>query len=81
MDTVSKLFGGSFTPSIIKDPFNMKYVERISLSMRRRIFDHNELVFEASVHFKNGNTEGTQNFTGENFEDLFRKVYNFCSTL
>ena len=59
----------------------MKYVERISLSMRHRLFNHNEFVFEASVYFKNGSTEGTQHFEGENFEDLFRKVYNFCSTL
>ena len=37
--------------------------------------------FDAEVNFKNGNTEGTQKFVGENFLDLFNQIAEFLKRL
>jgi hypothetical protein len=80
MNSLSKLFGNS-SPSIIKNPFGMEHIERISMCMYRSEFDRNKIRFYANINFKNGNTTGSQEIEGENFKDLFEKVYEFCSTL
>ena len=81
MNDIDKFFSNS-APSIIKNPFGMEHVEMISMWMiRNRLFGKDTISFSADITFKNGNTSGKQEITGDNFQDLFIKVYDFCSKL
>ena len=64
----------------VKNPFNMRHIERISMFMLKSMFT-GEFSFEATVSFKNGSTSGSQEITGTDFSDLFQKVIDFCKTL
>ena len=77
---LEKLFGNKKDVSLIANPFNMRYVQSIHMNMRKRLFS-DELVFEATIYFKNGSTSGSQDITGTDFSDLFQKVMNFCENL
>ena len=81
MNNVDRFFG-STQPSIIKNPFGMEHIEMISMWMiRNRMFGQDKVSFSADITFKNGNTTGKQEIIGCDFADLFRKVYEFCSSL
>lgn len=69
-----------FTPSIINDPFKQNCIESIRISMRKRLFGGG-LAFEGEVEFKNGTTSGSQEFTGTDLYDVFKKVAVFCTNL
>lgn len=69
-----------FTPSVINDPFKQNCIERIKITMRKKLFSR-ELAFEGQVDFKNGNTSGSQEFEGTDLYDVFKKVAMFCTNL
>lgn len=75
-------FGGNSVASQISNPFHASCIERIFMSMTPKLFVRpREMEFEATVYFKNGNTEGSHKITGENFGDLFEKTLAFCKSL
>jgi len=65
-------------PSEFNNPFRSKYVNKINISMNTVL---GELCFYGSVYFRNGNTEGSQHFDGNNLVEVFIKVRNFCLSL
>ena len=67
-------------PAEINNPFNMQYIEAIHLHCTKKLFDDG-FNFWGSVVFKNGDTEGTQEFKAESLGDLFVKIHNFCERL
>jgi hypothetical protein len=78
---MKELFGKTI-PSEIKDPFNAKCIELISLRAERSWFGkERSFHFYGYVNFTNGNTEGTQRFEANNLSELFTKVAEFCASL
>lgn len=67
-------------PSIHKDPFVKDAVKGIHIHMMESAFGDG-VSFSAKVVFKNGNTEGVQNFEGTDFEDLFTQINEFGKSL
>ena len=75
--------------NLVTDPFKKDCIQRINLNARRStrydIHKHElvpEIVITGCVDFKNGNTEGTQNFEDEkSLGDLLMKIYSFCISL
>lgn len=49
--------------------------------MNQDLFDPKKFKFKGTVSFKRGNTEGEQKFVGENMNDLYTQIYNFCLSL
>lgn len=80
MSDVDKFFGSGRAPSILNNPFNMRCVKSIHMHMYKNSWD-DSLEFDGRVCFTNGKTSGEQKFEGSDFQDLMRKIYNFCSSL
>ncbi len=59
-----------------KNPFNKNSIESISVSFRKRMFDLGWIA-EGSVRFKNGKTEGRQDFEGDSFDEVTQKIKYF----
>lgn len=79
MDKITLLPSNNKVTSVLKNPFNSKYLKRI----------HMHLFFEtdgsadmrATVEFSNGNTKGSQVFRETTFEELITEIQNFINTL
>lgn len=74
-----QLFGETI-PSVVKDPFDAKYIETISMRCSRGIFS-GVYEFSGYVEFKNEKTEGKQKFTASNLGELYMKIMEFCKSL
>ena len=69
--------------SVITDPFKKGCIKTIA--MFAHINTHYDgtisKTVSGSVTFKNGDTEGTQNFKAESLGELLIKIYAFCTKL
>lgn len=78
---MEQLFGKTI-PSLVKDPFDAKCIEKISMRAERSWFGEvRPFKFRGSVEFQNGQTEGTQNFEASNLGELYEKIAEFCKSL
>ena len=78
-----KLLGngnGNQLPAEVKNPFSMEYIEEIHLHCTKKLFGDGFHIW-GTVKFKNGDTEGTQEFKAEGLGDLFVKIHDFCERL
>jgi hypothetical protein len=76
---MEELFGRT-VPSVIKDPFDACCINQIAMfAIKSSIYG--TFSFSGSVKFKNGSTEGTQNFEANNLGELYMKVAEFCQSL
>lgn len=78
-----KLLQGTFRSSAVsdlRDPFNMEYCERISFTIRKRLFNQG-IAFEADVMFSNGPTFGRHSIEAPDFKTLVEKVEAFTASL
>ena len=67
-------------PAEVKNPFSMEYIEDIHMHCAKKWFGEGYNIY-GSVVFKNGDTEGTQEFKAESLGELFVKIHNFCERL
>lgn len=67
-------------PSIIANPFDASKVERIQVWMSKRLMGDGFYI-RGLVEFRNGNTGGQQDFTGESLIDVLQQIYTFLETL
>ena len=78
-----KLLGtnnGNQLPVEVKNPFSMEYIEDIHLHCTKKWFGDGFNIW-GTVVFKNGDTQGTQEFKAESLGELFVKIHNFCERL
>lgn len=69
------------TPSIIKDPFEKGLIKGVHLHALESSFNQGQFSYSGSVEFRNGQTEGKQNFAATSMDDLYTQVANFIKTL
>ena len=74
-----RLFGKTI-PSVVKDPFDSKCIESISMRCDKDVFT-GKFDFYGYVQFKNDKTEGKQRFTAGNLGELYTKIAEFCESL
>lgn len=67
-------------PSIIANPFDASKVERIHVWISKRLMEDGYHTYGV-VEFRNENTEGKQNFNGDNIMDVVQQIYAFLETL
>lgn len=67
--------------SEIKDPFLKDKIICLLINVSKGIFSPYAWRFSASVEFKNGDTEGKQNFNASSFDELIVKVKAFLETM
>lgn len=78
---MEQLFGKTI-PSLVKDPFDAKCIELISMTAGRAWFGKERpFKFRGRVEFKNDKTEGVQHFEASNFGELYEKIAEFCKSL
>ena len=65
--------------SDLRDPFNSEHCEKVTMWIRKNW--SGVIVFEATVYFQNGPTNGEHNITADSFPDLVRKVELFTTSL
>lgn len=59
--------------SVIKDPFVKTKIKSIVIRYRD-FWNRDEWQASGTVEFKNGSTSGSQDFTGETFDDVVMQV-------
>jgi hypothetical protein len=64
----------------IQNPFKKGCITSLAMFAHLDTFDGIPSI-SGSVTFKNGSTEGTQNFSAESMAELFMKIYTFCQNL
>lgn len=74
-DKVERL-GSTSLNSTISNVFDKNSITSISVYYRKRMFDLG-WIGEGTVMFKNGNTEASQSFTGDSFDDVTRQIKTF----
>ena len=67
-------------PAEVKNPFSMEYIEDIHMHCTKKWFGDGFNIW-GTVVFKNGDTQGTQEFKAESLGELFVKIHNFCERL
>ena len=78
-----KLLGtnnGSQLPAEVKNPFSMENIDEIHLHCTKKWFGDGFNIW-GSVEFKNGETQGKQEFKAESLGELFVKIHGFCERL
>lgn len=80
-----KLFGKETQPMSASDKlFALNNIERVYI-VAYRSFLHDEIKFKGTITFiitsQHGNTEGTQEFKGDNIPDVYNKIIDFCNNL
>lgn len=75
-----KSFGEEKMPSILNDPFKATHVERIFVSYGKDLLGRT-MSARGSVEFRNGNTKGEQQFTGETFDHVVIQIKAMLETL
>jgi hypothetical protein len=70
-------------PSVINDPFKKTQVTSISVDYEQSIwsFDKGKWSATGRVKFKNGNTEGSQKFEGQTFDEVVLKIKSMIENL
>lgn len=68
-------------PSVIKDPFNKRSVKRIYVSMSDLWGRGDAWSANGQVEFTNGNTSGTQQFSGKTFDEVVLQIKAFLEEL
>ena len=66
--------------SVLNDPFSKNSMIGLSTYSHRDLFN-GEWRYRGKVSFKNGDTEGEQNFTAESLNGLLTKMQAFVLTL
>lgn len=74
-----ELFGNDL-PSEIKNPFKFECIEGIHIHYGKYPFS-GKPYFDATIEFKQGNTNGSQKIEGKDLTDVFIKVMEFCKSL
>ena len=78
---MEQLFGKTI-PSLVKDPFDAKCIEKISMTAERAWFGKERpFSFRGRVEFVNNKTEGAQRFEASNLGELYEKIAEFCKSL
>jgi len=78
---MEQLFGKTI-PSLVKDPFDAKCIEVISMTAERAwLGKERPFHFRGRVGFKNDKTEGVQRFEASNLGELYEKIAEFCKSL
>lgn len=67
-------------PTEINNPFNIENIEEVHMHCTKYLFSDSFHIW-GSVVFKNGNTQGKQEFNADSLGDLYMKIYNFCERL
>ena len=81
MQLLDSIFGDKKdVPQIVNNPFNFQNIEGIHIHFSKGTFS-GKWYANASVCFKNGDTNGEQTFKGENLAEVYLKVYEFCNQL
>lgn len=84
MGKLSKIFGSEKEQeeaiSIINDPFKKSCITYINMSMWIGDFT-GKTIIDGYVKFKNGGTEGKQEFSATSLPELMMKIYKFCEEL
>ena len=83
-EEIKQFFGyqNEYQPSLVNNPFSGENITSIGMYMSQKLFGKKgEMEFSATVHFKNGDTSGSQEIKGDNFADLYKKVANFCMNI
>ncbi len=73
--------GEETKPKIHSDPFNVSSFERANIFIYRSYPDTTKLTYTGNIKFKNGQTEGTQNFEANSLSELTEKMDVFMKTL
>ena len=68
-------------PSIVKDPFKKNCVTGITVRFEANIFNSEKWDADGYVYFKNGNSNGQQNFKGDTFDSVVIQIKAFLETL
>ncbi len=71
-----KVFGKTNKLSVVKDPFIKDKIQGIKIEWTKW-----SCQWQAKIRFKNGNTDGAQNFKHENFEVLMAEVNDFIQSI
>jgi hypothetical protein len=71
-------FGETRLNGAFKNPFNKQSIVSVSVTTRERLFDLG-WISEGTIKFKNGNTEGKQEFIGESFDDVVGQIKTFLN--
>ena len=76
---MKELFGDTL-PTLVKDPFKGGCIKEIHLHVNKKTFGEGFYI-TGSVKFKNGDTEGIQNFNADSLGELYTDIMNFCLSL
>lgn len=76
MMELMKSFGQEKMPSVINDPFAKTHITGISVR-----WYNNSLKARGNVDFENGSTKGSQEFSGETFDEVVLKIKAMLETL
>lgn len=77
-----KLFGNSkekITPKVLTNPFGKSNITCIAVFIRKSPF-RDEWSASGSVDFQNQNTQGSQRFEGDSFDDVVSKIKTFIDS-
>ena len=66
--------------SIVNNPFKKSCITNIKMSMWKGTLT-GDINIDGYVKFKNGATEGKQDFKASNLPELLMKIYKFCEEL
>jgi hypothetical protein len=68
-----------------KNPFSKSKIHGISITMSTSMFDKNHKYWTGYIKFKNGNTEGRQDFKSDDVENGFaiitKQIQTFINSL
>ncbi len=83
MSEIEQGFGNEKLPSVINDPFKKKKIVSVMVrgSEAWLSSDNGKWDFHGTVTFKNGDTQGEQKFTGENFDEVVLKIKAMINNL
>jgi TPP-dependent 2-oxoacid decarboxylase len=81
-----KLLGDSTQlPINFKNPFSKTKIKTINISMRTSLFDETHKYWTGYIEFKNGNTQGKQDFESKDVENGFaiitKEIQTFINSL
>jgi hypothetical protein len=72
-------------PIDFKNPFSKTKIHGISITMSTSMFDDNHKYWTGYIKFKNGNTEGRQDFKSEDVENGFaiitKEIQTFINSI
>lgn len=82
MNLIEKWFGSRKSISSIdfSGLLNPNYIEDIRIRAYKSYFE-GKFIFSSSVIFKKNGEAFTKEFKGDSLNDVYQKVYDFCSKL